>query len=41
MEGISDLCVADDTGMMNGFIALYSLLLLADNVHDAWNILCL
>lgn len=39
MKGISDLCFADDIGMINVFIAF--LLPLADNVDDAWKILCL
>lgn len=41
MKGISNLCFADDIGMINVFIAFFFLLLLADNVHDAWKILWL
>lgn len=37
MKGISDLCFADDIGMINAFIAF--LLLFTDNVHDAWRML--
>lgn len=40
MKGISDLCFADDIGMINVFISFF-LLLLADNAHDAWKILWL
>lgn len=38
MKGISDLCFADDIGMINAFITFF-LLLFTDNVHDAWKMM--